>query len=308
MIRKTLAVALLVLLPASARAQHASPDFRDYQALLAKYVIPVAEKGEPFDTRFDYEQLYVDEKIWTLKRSERLERIHAQLLAASPAAMKPAERLAWALNTYNFLVIEQVTVNLIMPKRKNHPFSFIRYSNVDQIRPGVLDFFDTEVANVEGRAYGLKGFQRRFVFGDTTSGTGPRAPLGDPRLRFATNPGRIGSPPLLPFAFDPDSLDHQLDRVTRTALALPRFVTVQANPPLLLVSDWLSSDLGDFGGTTQGMLAWVRKYGPRSLGETMKRANLGTVSRYMQADPKLNQKAHPKVVMPAPADSGKASQ
>lgn len=308
MIRKTLAVALLVLLPASARAQHAIPDFGDYQSLLARYVVPVAEKGAPFDTRVDYEQLYVDEKIWTLKRSERLEQIHAQLLAARPSAMKPAERLAWALNTYNFLIIEHVTLNLIMPKRNNHPFSFIRYSNVDQIRPGVLDFFDTEVANVEGRAYGLNAFQRRFVFGDTASGNGPRAPLADPRLRFATNPGRIGSPPLLPFAFHPDSLDRQLDRVTRTALALPRFVTVRANPPLLLVSDWLASDLGDFGGTQQGMLAFVRKYGPRSLGEAMKKANLTVVSRYIQADPKLNQKAHPKVVMPTPADSAKASR
>jgi hypothetical protein len=308
MIRKTLAVALLLVLSVSARAQAAVPDFRDYQSLLDKYVVRIGEKGQPLDTRFDYEQLYVDEKIWTLKRSPLLEQIHAQLLAAKPSAMKPAERLAWALNTYNFLVIEQVTVNLILPPKRNHPFSFIRYTSVDQIRKPQSGFFTTPLADVEGRSYTLESFERRFVYGDTSSGSGTRAPLADPRVRFAINPGRIGSPPLLPYAFHADSLDHQLDRVTRTALALPRFVTVQVYPPLLLVSDWLSRDPGDFGGTPQGMLAFVRKYGPRSLAEDLKKANLTSVSRYMQTDPKLNQKDHPKVVMPAPADSVKASR
>jgi hypothetical protein len=308
MIRKALLAALFVLLPASARAQASAPDFRDYQSLLSQYVVRIAQKGEPFDTRFDYEQLYVDEKIWTLKRSARLEQVHAQLLAGSPSAMTPAAKLAWALNTYNFLVIEQVTLNLILPPRENRRFSFVRYSNVDEIATAGSGFFSTDVADVEGRHYTLDSFRRRFVFGDTTSGTGPRAPLRDPRVRFAINPGRIGDPPLMPFAYHPDSLDRQLDRVTRAALALPRFVTMRANPPQLLVSDWLARDPGDFGGTPQGMLAFVQKYAPRSLGDGMKRAKLSAVSRYMQPDPKLNQKAHPKLVMPTPAAGDSVSR
>jgi hypothetical protein len=302
MIRKALFAALFVLVPAYARAQAAAPDFRDYQSLLGQYVIQIAEKGEPFDTRFEYEQLYVDEKIWTLKRSARLEQVHAQLVAAKPSAMTPAARLAWALNTYNFLVIEQVTLNLILPPRENHRFSFVRYSSVDEIITAGRGFFSTEVAKVEGLPYTLDSFRRRFVFGDTTSGTGPRAPLRDPRVRFAINPGRIGEPPLMPFAFHADSLDRQLDRATRVTLALPRFVTLRANPPQLLVSDWLARDPGDFGGTPEGMLGFVRRYAPRALSDGMKRAKLSAVSRYMQPDPRLNQKAHPKLIMPTPAD------
>ena len=307
MIRQALLAAMLVVLLASTRAQAAVPDFRDYQSLLSKYVVRIAEKGQPFDTRFDYEQLYVDEKIWTLKRSARLEQVHAQLLAANPSAMTPAARLAWALNTYNFLVIEQVTVNLILPPRENVRFSFIRYSNVDQINTTGSGFFHTNVADVEGLHYTLDSFRRRFVFGDTTSGNGPRAPLRDPRVRFAINPGRIGAAPLMPFAFHSDSLDRQLDRATRAALALSRFVTVRTNPPQLLVSDDLARDLGDFGGTEQGMLAFVRRYAPRALTDATKKAGLTAVSRYMQPDPKLNQKAHPKLIMPTPADGDSVS-
>jgi hypothetical protein len=34
----------------------------------------------------------------------------------------------------------------------------------------------------------------------------------------------------------------------------------------------------------------------------MKKAQLTRVSRYVQPDPKLNQKVHPKTIMPTPSD------
>jgi hypothetical protein len=293
MLRKALAAVLLVLLPACAHAQSASPDYRGYQSLLDQYIRRIAARGEPFDTRFDYEQLYVDEKIWTLAHSERLEQLHTQLLSASPSAMTPAERLAWGINTYNFLAIERITLNLLIPGHK-----FQRYKSVDQIRALGDRFFTGRVAIVEGRNYTLDGFMRRFVFGDTTSGPGPHALLSDPRLLFATNPGRIGEPPLMPRAYHADSLDRQLDEAMHLTLALPRFVTVQVNPPLLLVSDWLGRNVADLGGSEPALLEFVQKHAPHSVRDGIRKAKLAGISRYVAANPLLNQVDHPRVIMP----------
>jgi hypothetical protein len=293
MLRKALAAVLLVILPACAQAQSVSPDLHGYQSLLDRYVRRIGARGEPFDTRFDYEQLYVDENIWKLQRSERLEQLHAQLLAATPSAMTPAERLAWGINTYNFLVIERITVNLLVPKH-----GFQRYKAVDQINALSSGFFTGRLAVVEGRSYTLDSFQRRFVFGDSSASHGPRALLADPRVLFATNPGRIGAPPLMPRAYRADSLDHQLDEAVRVTLALPRFVTVQANPTLLLVSDWLARNRADLGGSEEALLAFVQKNAPRAVRDGIRKAKLTKVSRYVAANPLLNQMDHPKIIMP----------
>ena len=210
--------------------------------------------------------------------------------------MTPSERLAWGINTFNFLVIERITVSLLVPGRGFH-----RYKSVDQIVAPGGGFFTGRVAVVEGRNYTLEGFQRNFVFGDTTTGSGPRTPVQDPRVLFATNPGRIGAPPIMPRAFRADSLDRQLDEAMRTTLALPRFVTVQVNPPLLFVSDWLGRNRADFGGTVPAMLDFVQKHAPHAVRDGIRKAKLTGVSRFLDANPLLNQKDHPKVIMqPAP--------
>ncbi len=307
MLRKALVTAILMALLGSVRAGAAVPDFRDYQALLDKYITRLQGKGQPLETRFDYEQLYVDEKIWTLKRSALLEKMHEQMLSVPPSTMTPAEREAWSLNTYNFLVIEHATLHLLIPRQEHRKFKFLRYKNVDQIKASGVGFFDARIATIEGREYSIGEFERRFVYGDTSGPSVPRAAAHDPRIRFATNPGRVGYPPLLPYAFHPDSLDRQLDRAARNALAMPRFVTVKLSPPLLLVSDLMARDLGDFGGTMADMLAFVEKYVPRAVRDDIKKAKLTSVSRFTQPAMELNQKEHPKVVVPSPPDSSNTS-
>jgi hypothetical protein len=292
MFRKVLVAILLVLLPGSARAQSASPGFREYQALLDQYVHRITENGRLVDTRFDYEQLYVDENIWKLHRSARLERLHTLLLDAKPSAMTPRERLVWGINTYNFLVIERVTAYLLIPGRK-----FMRYKRADEIVTPQGGMYTSFIANVEGRDYMLDGFLRRFVYGDSST-TGVRPKLEDVRLLFATNSGCIGEPPLMPRAYRADSLDHQLELATRTAMALPRFVTVVPNPPQLRVSDWLGRNLGDFAGGEPGLLTFIQKYAPRTIRDALKQEKLTRVSAYLPLNMLLNQKEHPKVAMP----------
>ena len=265
----------------------------DYQALLDRYVRRVQPKGAPMDTRFDYEQLYIDEQLWTKGRSARLDRIHAGLLSARPSGMSEPERIAWAANTYNFLVIERVTTNLLIPR-----FGFSRYERVDQMELPDGRFFSGRLALVEGVKYTLDEFERRFVRGDSTRVPAPPALPRDLRLLFLTNPARIGHPPLMPRAFRADSLDRQMDAAVRATMALPRFASFDAGQRSLYVSDWLARSLG---GSTAELLDFVRKWAPRAVRERMTQLKITDVARYLQADPRLNQREHPKVIV-KPAD------
>ena len=302
MLRKALVAALFVILPACVHAGPVVPDFTGYQSLLDQYVVRISARGEPLDTRFDYEQLYVDEKIWTKHHSDRLDALHAQMLDATPSRMTPAQRHAWAINTYNFLVIERVTNGLLIPNRL-----FVRVKKVDEIGMRGVPFFTSTAAVVEGRRCSLADFERHFVFEDTTTADSPRAPLNDPRILFAINPGRIGLPPLMPRAFRPESLDRQLDEATRTALALPRFVTFKASPAGLFLSNFLGRNRGDFGGE-QGLIEFVLKYLPRETRNGIRSSGLKGVTRYQEVNPLLNQKDHPKIFMPAAPESSSVAR
>ena len=88
----------------------------------------IAEKGEPFDTRFDYEQLYVDEGIFGRGVSSKLSAIRDAMLAVPPDQMSEKDRTAWKLNLYEFLVLEQATLHLIVPNRK-----YLRFDSVDEM-------------------------------------------------------------------------------------------------------------------------------------------------------------------------------
>jgi len=276
-----------------ARAQ--GPDYSGWQSLLDRYVVRLEGKNQPSDTRFDYEQLYVDEGIWTKKRSVLLEGVHAQLFAVSPSALDDRARLAWAINAYNFLVIERATMLLLVPMRK-----FQRYDAVTQMTSGDGSFFEAQVAQVDGRSYSMAEFERRFVYGDSTSMIEPRRVARDPRRMFALCRGSLGGPPLASRAFRPESLEIQLDQATRKALAISRMVSLDPAQKLL-VSDYLGERLVDFGGTPSGVVPFLSKYGPSALRSAIKHQKLTDVARFTPVDPMLNQFLRPKPPPPAPA-------
>lgn len=292
------ALALMSAVPALAQA----PDYSGWQALIDRYLLWAnGAKGQPSETRFDYEQLYVDEGIWASKHSMRLAKIHEQLFAVSPSALEPRERLAWALNAYNFLVVERATLLLLVPRHK-----FQRYESVAQMTSGDGGFFDAQVAQVEGRAWSISQFERYFVYGDSTPMYEPRRVAGDPRLMFALCRGSVGGPPLPARVFRAESLDVQLDRAVRTSLAYPRFASVDPASNKLLVSDYLGERLLDFGGSQAGMWTFLAKYGPSPLRAFLKREKTPGIARFTPVDPKLNQFARPKPAAPAPAATPKS--
>jgi hypothetical protein len=291
--------ALLALVLLAPRARATEPDYSGWTAFLHKYLKVVHEKGKPWDSRFDYEQLYVDEGIWTLHHSDALSNLHTQLLSVTPSDMAPAERTAWALNAYNFLVIERMTLNLLVPGRK-----FMRYDSPKQVNRDQGTFFAAVVARVEGQDYSLTGFERRFVYGDTTAnpaddGLLPRSKPGDPRLAFAVCKASRCTGPLQPWAYQADSLGKQLDHVTRTALALPVYVLTDAKTGELAATNRFFEERCDFGGNDlSGVVPFLKKYGSLATRQLITTHKLTRVSRYFEPDWKLNQYDRPKPKLP----------
>ena len=299
------ALALVVVLPQRARAEE--PDYSGYQDLLTRYVKVLAEKGKPWDSRFDYEQLFIDENIWQLRRADGLNRIHNQLLAVTPSQMKPAERTAWAINTYNFLAIERMTLNLLVPGRK-----FMRYDSPREVARDDGSFFAAPVAFVEGRSYSLAGFERWFVYGDTTAdpasnGLTPREKPADPRLQLALVRASLCSAPIQPRIYRADSLEAQLDRAARLALALPRWVRYDAASNYLTASNRFFEERVDLGGPDlPGLMPLLAKHAPLALRRAIQAKKVTRAGMFFEPDWKLNQYDHPRPKLPnAAPDSTK---
>lgn len=285
------------LMPSAVLA--AQPEVSGYATLLKRYLRPVGNKGEPFDTRFDYEQLYIDEQINTKRRSDRLDTIRGQMLAVSPGSLSPAERLAWALNTYNFLVIEKITLNLLVPGKK-----FLRYDSTRDMQLPTGAFYAAHVVRLDGANYSLAGFARRFVYGDTLDVQGvdlfeARREASDPRLMFALAHGTIGASPLLPWVYSADSLEAQLDRATRIALALPAWLRIDPVAGTLLASNHLFEERLDLGGPEMpGLIPLIHRFGTRELRNRVAKRKLIRPDMYFEPTWKLNQYEHPKPQLP----------
>src|SRR5262245_9537840 len=302
--RAAVVAALLALALLAPTARAAEPDYSGWNDLIQRYIKVLREKGKPWDSRFDYEQLYIDEGIWTKHRADGLTTLHTQLLSVTPSEMAPAERTAWAINAYNFLVIERMTNNLLVPGRR-----FMRYDSPKQVNRDEGSFFAAPVANIEGRSYSLTGFERRFVYGDTTAdpmdnGLLARSNPGDPRLAFAVCKGSLGTGPLLPWVYRADSLQKQLDRATRTALALPAYVRVDEKTGELVATNRFFEERCDYGGNElSGVLPFIRKYGTAAAQRLIATRKLPRVSRYFEPDWKLNQFDHPAPKLPGAAEA-----
>ncbi len=99
------------------------------------------------------------------------------------------QRLAYYINAYNLIVIQQVIAH----------DSDTLHSVLD-----VDGFFDKTVHRVDGRSVTLNEIEKRLL-----------QPIGDPRTHAALVCAATSCPPLAPTAYTPEKIDDQLDHVTR---------------------------------------------------------------------------------------------
>jgi hypothetical protein len=277
--------------PARAQAQ-ASADaggpYRAYQALLNEFLTTMSTK--PLTTRLDYEALYI-----APGRHERLAGIRRDLLERSPSAMSPKERTAWAINTYNFLVIDAVTDNLFEKRMSRGKYdsrnAYVRraHSSVTEIYVDGYKFFDANVVEIDSMRYSLNTFERHFLFGDfdRTAGKAPPPSL-DPRAHFALVRAAKGCPPLLPRAFRPESLDAQLDAAVRAALANPNQLAIDSLSSKVVGSELFYWYSADFGGLEKAF-QFALKYAPDSLRRAISARKVTRFDGNVDLDWKLNQ-------------------
>jgi hypothetical protein len=286
-------VGAAVLASNRARAQaQASADaggpYAHYQSLLDEFLTTTNTK--PLATRFDYEALYI-----APGRHERMAGIRRDLLERPPSAMSPKERTAWAINTYNFLVIDAVTDNLFEKRMSRGKLdgrnAYVRraHSSVTEIYVEGFKFFDANVVEIDSTRYSLNAFERHFLFGDfdRTAAKAPPPSL-DPRVHFALVSAAKGGPPLPPRAFRPESLDTQLDAAVRAALANPNQLAIDSLSNRVVGSELFFWYPADFGGPEKAF-QFAMKNAPDSLRRAISARKVTRFDGNVDWDWKLNQ-------------------
>jgi hypothetical protein len=228
------------------------PSFERYQLLLNDFVHVDSPKDSALRTSFNYEKFYDQPN-----RFAREDAIRAEFMELSPAKMDSLTRIAWAINFYNFMVIELATDHLLIPGKFRQ-----RYVSVRDITIHGESFFQARAARIDSVTYSLDQFEKHFLFADFDHAVGARPPAGlDPRIHFALVCGARGCPPLQPRAFKPESLDYQLDRAVRAALAGPQHLTRDPKNGLFQLSSIFGWYVADFGGREK-LLPWALDYAP----------------------------------------------
>jgi len=269
----TWAVALLTaiaLLPASLKA--AEPDSSGYRWLLHNHIAMLGLNGVSVATAFDYVGLRERPRT-----AAGLGEIHRRLLAIPPARMTPAERKAWAINLYNFLVIESVMAHF---GADGEPPASVR---------DVKGFFDEPVVEVEGRRYSLNAFERHFLFADFDREGGAPPPAGlDPRVHFVLVCAARGCPPLGASPYRAATLDADLDAAVRSALLGHTQLRAGPKPGVYEVSsifDWYAKD---FGGHA-GVLEFLKRYAPAEAAGAIAKRGGNALAGFIPWDWRLNQ-------------------
>ncbi|MBK7368567.1 MAG: DUF547 domain-containing protein [Candidatus Eisenbacteria bacterium] len=213
----------------------------------------------------------------------------ARSCSRRPRRRSRPDRLAWAINAHNFLVIEHATLHLLVPGRQ-----FLRQRSVDEITFEGTPFFAVPVVECEGRTWSIGEFARHYVYGDSTPLSDSRSKGGDPRLSLALCPGYAGGPPLALRAFKGDSLEIQLDQAARRALSLPRFLTVDKTVGTIVASEHFNTNRADFGGNPNSAIPFLERYGSPDVKSVIKKFKLTAISRFRTVDVGMNQFERPK--------------
>lgn len=223
-----LAAALRVAPPAAAGTPflgNAGPPA--YAAFLEAYVDSTA----PGETRFDYAALAA-----APDRDETLRALRESFLAVDPEALGPKVKVAWAVNAYNFLIVDYLIDRWLA-----------RDGKVTSIMDGGEDVFSKERFPLGESSYSFDALEHTFLF----EGEHP-----DPRLHFAIVCGARGCPPLQPMPLRAQDLDADLDRAVRTALQSPHQVRIDGSQVhLSKLFEWYAPHFAAYPGGARGFLA-----------------------------------------------------
>ncbi|MBT32053.1 MAG: DUF547 domain-containing protein [Thalassobius sp.] len=172
---------------------------------------------------------------------DEIENLHIQISNANLSDATEEEKKAFYINTYNILVIQQIT--------KHYPIK----SALDQ--SGFFDKFNHKVA---GEMMSLDRLEKKNLI----------LKYKDPRIHFALGCAAISCPKLANFAYSPETIEHQLNNNTRKSLNDSNIISVDHTHRKLAISkifDWYHSD---FGNTKKGVLNFINQYRDKKIPES----------------------------------------
>jgi len=234
-------VALVLAVPAA----HAAPPEvapEAYASLLHVYLTEEPAGDAGIETRFNYAKFLASDGQAELRAGLR-----ARFLDGSPAELSDDARIAWAINTYNFLVVDAVVQAL----------------NTDPGLKSIADIggeasfrvFDEPRFEIDGEPYSLNRLEHEYLFLGVDRESGNIPPGLDPRLHFAVVCAAKGCPALWPEPYTPGDLDARLTLVTGNALASHHHLSAQGKSVHVgQIFTWYAAD---FGG---GIEAFLSRY------------------------------------------------
>jgi hypothetical protein len=163
------------------------------------------------------------------------------------------------------------------------------FTSVNQIQVSGAPFFEAKVVEIDGQSYSLNDFERHFVFGDFDRSSKKPPPRSlDPRAHFALVCAAVGCPPLMSRAYTADSLDAQLDHVTREALSSPTHLKWDPDTRRLDASSVFNWYEADFGGRDKAF-AFLKRYAPPQVSADLMAKHVAAITFTIPWDWKLNQ-------------------
>ena len=267
-----LLLSTVLLCPASGTA--AQFDHSKFDTLLQKYVS---------DGMVNYREIKANPRLLN-EYLAQLENINS----SDFQTWSRNEQMAFWINAYNAITIEGIIRNY--PIQWGGLLSQIRFPQ-NSIRQ-ISDFWDTVFIPVMGKDITLNQIEHNIL----------RREFGDPRIHFAIVCASLGCPKLVSYAFRGDSIDKQLNQVTRDFINNPDKVRLDREDGTLYLSsifDWYKEDfpatpsakeqLGKYNKDEQGVIEFVLKYLPEAQQNYIVK-NQPSI-KYLKYDWALNEKS-----------------
>ncbi|WP_400191189.1 DUF547 domain-containing protein [Hymenobacter sp. B81] len=172
------------------------------------------------------------------RQPAELKELVKQVQTANLAKASAAERKAFYLNAYNLLVISSVVERYPAPSVMKLP-----------------GFFDTQKHRVAGELLTLNMIEKHKL----------RTPYHDARIHFALSSAARGCPRLSPVAFRAESVEQQLDELTRRTLNDAQWVRRDDATKKVVLSELFKWYAGDFKASGKPVLAFVNAYLPAPI-------------------------------------------
>lgn len=201
------------------------------QLFLDNFLIPLNDSTA--DTLVDYENIYKYRERADVV--ELRQNILTQIAKMNYDELTKNEKIAFLINSYNYLAIHTVISNYILPNG-----SKIK-SIIDIGGEGSFSAFSAITYNVTGKQMSLDDIEKGTLKPLLTHSTNPFKI--DARFHFAVICAAKGCPILMQEAYTAENINSQLEQATLRGLELKRNLEITASTlEISSLFDWYSSD------------------------------------------------------------------